>query len=291
MEAISTQRRNEILLSHSEGGKLFWAGCITAAGATLTAGLLSFLLFPTGGPVYRIGALLLLLCSTLIIGFVLRFELTLLKRYRISGGIPLYYALMFLVWFFSAFLLLMGAPSLAMGVLSAALVLPLAVVFIGALGYGYLTKKLFFYVLRNLSQPDYVSLHYRDQIWEHLKPLWETVRRYKDPCTLALIRLSSPTQSSSILETLNYLESADRLVRNQLRLTDRNGIRSKETLYILLPNTDLEVSEIPLHRIQQALTSGGYGVERIVTTDLRNTDSSPSEVLSKLEEELNTPKT
>jgi len=289
MEAISTQRRNEILLSHSEGGKLFWAGCITTAGASLAVGLLSYLLFPTAAPIYRIGAILLLLCSTLIIGFVLRFELTLLKRYRIAGGIPLYYVLMFLVWFFSAFLLLMGAPSLA--ILSKILVLPLAVVFIGALGYGYLTKKLFFYVLRNLSQPDYVSLHYREQIWEHLKPLWETVRRYKDPCTLALIRLSSPTQSSSILETLNYLESADRLVRNQLRLTDRSGIRSKETLYILLPNTDLEVSEIPLHRIQQALTSGGYGVERIVTMDLRNAESSPSEVLSKLEEELNAPKT
>ena len=291
MEAISTQRRNEILLSHSEGGKLFWAGCITAVGAAFAAGLLSFLLFPTIAPIYRIGAILLLLGSTLIIGFVLRFELTLLKRYRISGGIPLYYVVMFLVWFFSAFLLSMGAPSIALGILSQVLVLPLAVVFIGALGYGYLTKRLFFYILRKLSQPDYVSLHYREQIWEHLKPLWETVRRYKDPCTLALIRLSSSTQSPSILESLNYLESADRLVRNQLRLTDRSGIRSKETLYILLPNTDLEVSEIPLNRIRHALTSGGYGVEKIVTIDLRNAESSPAEMLSQLEAELYAPKT
>lgn len=281
----------EILLSHSERGKLFWAGCITAIGATLGVGVLSYLLFPVVRPIYRIGALLLLFCSTLLIGFVQRLELTLLKRYRIPSGIPLYYVLTFLVWFFSVFLLLMGAPNLATGIFSQVLVLPLVVVFIGATGYGFLTKKLFFHVLRNLSQPDYVSLHYREQIWDHLKPIWETVRRYKDPCTLGLIRLSSPEQSSSILETLNYLESADRLVRNQLRLTDRSGIRSKETLYILLPNTDLEVSEIPLNRIQQALISGGYGVERIVTTDLRNAEISPSEVLSQLEKELYTPKT
>ncbi len=129
--------------------------------------------------------------------------------------------------------------------------------------------------------------YYREQIWGTLEThIWETVRRYKDPCTLALIHLGFPESPASILEILNYLESADRLVRNQLRLTDRNGIRSKDTLYILLPNTDLEVSDIPLRRIQQTLVSAGYTVERIVTTDLRNADTSPTEVLSALEGEL-----
>lgn len=276
----------EILLSHSEVGKLFWAGCITAGVSTLIVGLLSYLLFPTVSFFHRIGSIVLLLGSTTAIGFVLRLELAWSKRYRLSGGIPLYYVLMFLVWFFCAFLFLMGAPGLASGIVSQILVLPLVIVSLGAMGYGFLTKKLFFHVLRNLSQPDYVSLHYREQIWEHLKPMWETVRRYKDPCTLALIRLGFPESPASILEILNYLESADRLVRNQLRLTDRNGIRSKDTLYVLLPNTDLEVSDIPLRRIQQTLVNAGYTVERIVTTDLRNADTSPTEVLSALEGEL-----
>ncbi len=284
MEAISTQRRMEILISHSEGSKLFLAGCITAAASTLTVGLLTYLLFPATTPVYRIGAIILLLCSTILIGFVLRFELILSRRYRLSGGIPIYYVLMFLGWFFYTFLLLMDSPS--MEIISRVLVLPLVIVFVGALGYGFLTKKLFFYVLKNLSQPDYISLHYREQIWEHLKPIWESVRRYKDPCTLALIRLSFPQPTASILEILNYLESANRLVRNQLRLTDRNGIRSKNTLYTLLLNTDLEVAEIPLKRIQEALVSGGYTVERIVKMDLRTVETSPTEVLSTLEGEL-----
>ncbi|MCX7786451.1 MAG: hypothetical protein N2442_01995 [Spirochaetes bacterium] len=286
MEAITTQRRMEILISHSGGGELFWAGCITAVVSTVVVGLLSYLLFPSVALIYRIGANILLLGTTMIMGFVLRLEYTLSKRYRLSGGVPLYVVLMFLVWFGYALVLLIGAPTLAMGIVSKALVLPLVLVFIGALGYGFFTKKLFFFVLRNLSHPDYVSLHYREQIWEHLKPLWETVRRYKDPCTLALIRLNMTEQPVSILEILNYLESANRLVKNQLRLTDRNGIRSRDTLYVLLPNTDLEVSEIPLKRIQQALVSGGFQVEKIATTDLRNADTSPTELLSTLEGEL-----
>jgi len=276
----------EILISHSEGTKLFLAGCITSGSGTLVVGLLSYLFFPTIASIYRIGAIVLLLGSTMIIGFVLRLELNLSKRYRLSGGIPIYFVLMFLIWFFCVFILLLGASTVATGIVSQILVLPLVIVFVGALGYGFLTKKLFFFVLKNLSHPDYVSLHYREQIWEHLKPLWETVRRYKDPCTIALIRLSLPEQSASMLEILNHLESSNRLVRNQLRLTDRNGIRSKDTLYVLLPNTALEVSEIPLKRIQQALINGSYMVEKVVTADLRNADASPAEMLSTLEREL-----
>ncbi|MFQ3621214.1 MAG: hypothetical protein SNJ78_09775 [Spirochaetales bacterium] len=288
MEGITNRRKAELLLLYTKATTLLYTGLVVAAGGLVGVGVLTFVLFPKLALSIRLLAVAILFCVTASIGILLRSEIVLSQKYRYPGAVPLYYSLQFLSWLITGFLILFGQPAAFSGVLSQYLILPFLLVFVVALGYIGLTKTVYFTLLNRLSHPDYISLHYRDQIWENLRPIWETVRRYKDPCILSFIRLSFPNPSISPEETLKQIEEADQVVKSQLRLTDRNGIRGKDTLYVLLPNTEPDVSDIPLKRIKSALINRGFPVSGMVSVDLRSITGSPKEVLDQIEAQLST---
>ncbi len=286
METITPQRKTAILLWNSEKRDLLLAGIVSGAIGGGVIWLLLILFLPPIPFRYGLATAVLLFIVTVCTGFVLRYELTLMRKYRLTTGIPLFYTLIFLVGVLIFSFLLAKIPQLTQW--ASVLVVPIIALVFVSLGYAFCIKKLFLALLKRISHLDFISLHYRDSIMEHLRPLRDRARRYGDSCTVVLLQIQGRARSSNTVETdeVEQLEQIDRLIRSHLRLVDRCGIRSRDIFWILLPNTDPEVADIPLKRLSQRLEEEGLKVEGTASTDLRNSAVPLEDLLLYLEKQL-----
>jgi hypothetical protein len=102
METITPQRKTAILLLNSEKRDLLLAGMVSGAiGAGVIWLLLIFFIHHIPFQ-YGLATAVLLFLVTLCTGFVLRYELALMRKYRLTTGIPLFYTLIFLAEFSSS---------------------------------------------------------------------------------------------------------------------------------------------------------------------------------------------
>jgi len=251
---ISKTKRDELVLLNSRGRDLLLAGFLTSL--IVTAPLAMLLAFSYGGPdrlphlALSLGLIFLL---SLLAGIIIPQERRLILTYRLSSGIPIFSTTSFVVWAAAAFALYRGNPDFLgfRASLTTFFVLPLLVILTLSLLYSLAARRVFIALMHRRSRLDYVTLYYKNTILDKLVPLWESARRYGGRLSIFLVKIAFSTGTEE--EEMEILDKARTLCRGKLRGSDETGIFSRDTLWVIFPQTSAEECGIPGRRILENL--------------------------------------
>ncbi len=254
MTSISKAKRDELVLLNSSGKDIFLAGFATSLLITIPAAVLLAPSYGGPGSLFFIAAALgMIFALSLAAGFIMPLEHRLIATYRLTSGFPIFSTISFIVWAGVSFVLYLGNPDFLgfRKFLTTFFVLPLLVMFGVSVLYSTIVRKVFITRLYKRSRLDYVTLFYKNTILDKLVPLWESTQRYGGHLSLFLVKLAFAPGTEE--EEIELLDRATNVCRGKLRGSDEAGIFSRDTLWILFPQTSADESLIPGRRLLEIL--------------------------------------
>lgn len=256
MTSISKAKRDELVLLNSPRKDVLRAGFLTSL--IVTSPLAVLLALSYGGAdtlAYLLAFLASIFILSLAAGFIIPQERRLITTYRLSSGIPIFSTTSFIVWAGASFLLYLGNPDFLgfRKFLTTFFVLPLLLILLISILYSVATRRIFLELLYRSSRLDYVTLYYKNTIFDRLLPMWDANQRHGGHLSLLLIQIDF--SASSEAAEMELLDKLANICREKLRCSDEAGIFSRDELWILFPQTSAEEAIIPGRRIQDILNN------------------------------------